>query len=273
MTGLLAVGSALLKTTQRVHDLPALELYVDEFGDRGFGAKSSAYFAMTGLIVPSEYAANMRVVASGLRNEIGTSKPLHWVEHFTPKPRHEARRQLAMEMIATLPGIQLVYVLAHKPSLVASNHMRSDGATFYNYTTKLLLERVAFAAKYWPGGERKVYARLGHVKGMTHTESVDQLEGAILHRRTAAPFANIVWPPQWFGQERWDGLQIADLCMGAFSTALRCTPGGRDDAQHLRTIAHLVRRGSGGQLFGYGIKVYGEETCLTGQHWWPTVFP
>jgi hypothetical protein len=248
--------------------LPPVELYVDEYGDRGFTEKSSEVFAMTAVMVPGENAPHMRVVAAGLRAEINTAKPLHWVDHFTPKPKHAARRQLAADMVASIPGLRVVYVVAHKETLIASQHLRSDQDAFYNYVTKLLLERVAFAARHWPGGRRKVLARLGHVRGMRHEDTVAYLEAARRYGKTKAPFEYIVWPPKWYGPDRWDGLQVADIYTGMLTCALRGAHDDMECARYLVAHRHQIRRGPLGQVLGYGIKLYGEAHYLTSRTWW-----
>lgn len=258
-------------TPGRIARLPLLEMYVDEYGDRGFTQRSSDVFAMTAVLVPLERAPHMRVVAAGLRAEINTTKPLHWVEHFTPKPKHAWRRALAADMLAAIPDLKVVYVVAHKASLIASEHLRSDQDAFYHYVTKLLLERAAFAAKYWPGGPRKVAARLGHIKGMRDQDAVEYLERVRAGGRTRAPLEHIVWPPKWYGPDRWDGLQIADLYTGMLTCAIRGAHDDHDCARYLVAHRRQIRTGPQGQLLGWGIKMFGSAAFLTDRVWWPSL--
>lgn len=248
--------------------LPKVEVYVDEHGDRGFTTKSSAVFAMTAVMVPAESAPHMRVVAKGLRGEINTTKPLHWVDHFTPKPKHAGRRRLAADMVATIPDVKVIYVVADKATLIASQHLRSDQDAFYNYMTKLLLERVAFAAQHWHGGSRLALVRLSAVRNMDHAESLDYLHAVRERGKTRAPFNFISWPPTWHGPDRYDGLQVADLYMGMFG----CAIGGSDSdaacGEHLMKHRLQIRRGPQGKVLGWGIKVYGEEGFITRRAWW-----
>lgn len=255
-------------TPAHLGGLPKVEVYVDEYGDRGFSTKSSGVFAMTAVMVPAESAPHMRVVASGLRNEINTPKPLHWVEHFTPKPKHAARRRLAADMVAAIPDVKVVYVIADKKTLIASEHLKHDQDAFYNYVTKLLLERVAYTAKYWPGGSRLALARLSSIKGTRDIDSISYLERVRDVRATNAPLQYLRWPPTWHGPERFDGLQIADLYMGMMGAALS---GAHDDplcAVHLLAHRAQIRRSPSGQLLGWGIKIYGDSSILTGRVWW-----
>ncbi|WP_353707655.1 DUF3800 domain-containing protein [Cellulosimicrobium sp. ES-005] len=256
-------------TPERYRRLPRVEAFVDEVGDRGFTTKSSDVFAMVAVMVPQERVPDMKVVVGGLRHAVNTSKPLHWVDHFTPKPKHAARRRLASQWIAKIPDVKVVYVVAHKATLIASQHLRADRDLFYNYMTKLLLERVAYQARYWPGGQRLAVARLSAVKNMDHIESVDYLNGARRYQHTRAPFENILWPPIWRGPDVFDGLQLADLYLGMLWCAIRGDHGDVDCAEMLLEHRHQLRRGPSGQVLGWGVKVFGDPAYLTKRIWWP----
>ena len=71
--------------------------------------------------------------------------------------------------------------------------------------TKLLLERVAYAALQWRGGPRLAIARLSSIKGTRDVDSIDYLERVRRVRATKAPLEQIRWPPSWHGPERYDG--------------------------------------------------------------------
>lgn len=261
-------GEDGFSTPPRLGRLPKVEVYVDELGDRGFTTRSSDVFAMVAVMVPAESAPHMRVVAAGLRAEINTPKPLHWVEHFTPKPKHAPRRRLAADMVAVIPGARVIYVIADKATLIASEHLKHDKDVFYNYVTKLLLERVAFAARHWAGGPRLAVARLSSIKGTRDVDSIEYLERVRRVGATKAPLEHIRWPPSWHGPERYVGLQIADLHMGMMGAALS---GPVDDARCAENLlAHRaqIRRGPAGRVLGWGIKVYGDPTTLTQRIWW-----
>ncbi|MBU4215278.1 MAG: DUF3800 domain-containing protein [Actinobacteria bacterium] len=259
------------RTPARIGSLDRVEVYVDEFGDRGFTTRSSPFFAMTAVMVPVESVPYMKVIAAGLRAQIRTDKPLHWVEHFTPKPKHAARRALAASLVAGIPGVTTIYVIADKATMIAGEHLRHDQDAFYNYVTKLLLERVAFAAKHWPRGPRLALARLSSIKGTRDVDSVEYLEAVRDRGRTDAPMEFIKWPPTWHGPERYDGLQIADIYMGMMGAALTGDDGDLGCATHLLTHRHQIRRGPAGQVIGWGIKVYGDPLVLTRRAWWPAL--
>lgn len=124
-----------------LYNLHEVEIYCDESGCRGFGPKATPWFGMCAVMIPHESVYQMRATVKGMQAVIGTSKPLHWTEHFSPKKRQERRETIA-QMLANIPGITLIYVIADKGTLRASNALKTDGALFYHYVMKLLLERV-----------------------------------------------------------------------------------------------------------------------------------
>ncbi|GAA1779131.1 MULTISPECIES: DUF3800 domain-containing protein [Actinomycetes] len=250
-----------------------MNVYVDETGDRGYGKQSSAFFAMTALIVPEEEDWNVRATAGGLRALIhqsrpqDVSRPLHWVDHF--KKKHPERRRNAARMLAVMPSAKVVHVIVPKDGTRQFAGM-TNGVRFYNYTTRLLLERVAYAAKGWEGGPRSAVVRLGAVKGMDHSDTLNYLtyvkQGFVA--TYGVPWSHIKWPPKWHGTE-WDGIQLADIHAGLLNAALSGSPNDDDCAENLLLCKHqLYRKTSGGSLLGYGVKVVGDPAYVTCRSWW-----
>lgn len=245
-----------------------VEVFCDETGDRGWTSQSSTWFGMCAVMVPQESVPQLRATVSGLRSEIGTDKPLHWIEHFK-KARHEQRRDMASNMVAAIPDVKVIYVVADKATMVASPELRSNGDLFYHWTMRLMLERVALALHEWEGGQRRGMVRLGAVKGMDHAESVEYLANV---RRKASPWSTpwelMHWPPRWVGTNEYDGVQAADLYLGMFRRAVE--RGGDDirEARHLLRHWHQVRSSARGRVMGYGVKVHGNPSFLTTRGWW-----
>ncbi|MCX5303176.1 DUF3800 domain-containing protein [Streptomyces sp. NBC_00160] len=253
--------------------LPRVDVYVDETGDRGFSKQSSAFFAMTALMVPQEDDWNVRVTAGGLRALIhrsrpqNVSKPLHWVDHF--KKKHPERRLYAARQLALMPSAKVVHVVAPKDDVRRYSGMK-DGVRFYNYTTRILLERVAWAAHGWDGGARSAVVRLGSVKGMDHSDTLGYLDWVRQGRceTWGVPWRHIKWPPKWHGTD-WDGIQLADIHAGLLNAALTGDPNDEACAENLLLCKHqLHRRAPGGTLLGVGVKVIGNSTFITGRAWW-----
>ncbi|WP_246421282.1 DUF3800 domain-containing protein [Nocardiopsis metallicus] len=256
-------AAALLGTAK--HERPLVHVFVDETGDRGFSTRSSPFFAMTALMVPHEAEASMRCVAGGLRYHLNTTKPLHWVEHF--KAKRWKRRQLAAEQLSSIPGARVVHVVVEKASVRSSAGMRKDSSLFYNYVTRLTLERVAYAAENWPSGPRFGSVRFGSVAGLDSAAALRYLT-RIYSSPSPVPWDCLKWPPVWRGTE-WDGIQLADIHAGILNSALT---GDVDDpacAAYLLEVRHQLQRSNHGQLFGYGLKVLGDPSYIRNRCWWP----
>lgn len=268
---LAAAMTSLPFSLARLGALPKLSVYVDETGDRGLAKNSSKFFAMTALAVPSEDDWTVRYAAGGLRHMIHSSRPdtntpLHWVDHFKAK-RPERRLRAAMAL-AQMPTAKVIHVIAPKDGIRAYPGL-ADGARFYNFTTRLLLERVAYAAKQWNGGPRLAVVRLGAVKGMDHNETVGYLDWVRQGRveNWGVPWEHIKWPPMWTGTD-WDGVQLADIHAGLLNVAL--TGDKEDDtcAENLLLCKHQLYRSPGGVLLGCGVKVIGNSNFVTTRTWW-----
>ncbi|GGN64142.1 hypothetical protein GCM10012285_65930 [Streptomyces kronopolitis] len=256
--------------------LPKLHVYVDETGDRGFSDRSQAqspFFAMTALVVPQEDEWTVTYTAGGLRALVHRSqpqqplKPIHWVEHF--KPKHPERRSWAAQALASIPTARVIHVIAHKATLNQDNEMRRDKGVFYNFTTRLLLERVAHLAREWPGGKRLAIVRLGQVKHMDHQDCVSYLDQVRSGNGETygVPWEHIKWPPTWENTMR-NGIQLADVHAGLLNSALSGHPQDTACAANLQKISHQLRRSARGELLGYGIKVIGDKRFVTDRAWW-----
>lgn len=109
--------------------------------------------------------------------------------------------------------------------------------------------------------------RLGTVKNQDHGASLSYLSDV----RISGKFSHLPWPVKWHGPDEYDGLQLADLAMGMFSTAFRGQDEDRRCAAHLVRQKNLIRRSPEGGCLGWGIEVYGDSTVLTDRAWWPSL--
>lgn len=254
-------------TPAQLGQLPKLRVYVDETGDRGLSPGSSPFFAMTALLVPEEDDWWVQHTASGLRGVINTTSPLHWVDHF--KAKRAERRLKAATVLAQMPSAKVIHVVVPK-SQIQNHHGLTDGARFYNYTTRLLLERVAYAAQQWAGGPRLAIVRLDSVKGMNHRETANYLnyvrQGGV--QTWGVPWQHIKWSPVWAGNS-WDGIQLADIHAGLLSVALTGAPDDPACAENLLLCKHQLYRSASGRLLGYGVKLIArDDTFVTDRCWW-----
>lgn len=253
---------------------PRLELYVDETGDRGMSHKASPYFALTGILVPGTSTDYLRTVINGLKLEFGLGKdnPLHWVDHLTPQRRD--RREMATRMLASVPDLTVIHIVANKASMTKDMGMAQSGAFFYNYMARLLLERALMHAASRPGGEHVLVARFGHVKGMIVQDSQDYLHSFKLGIRQS-PW-NIPWhlmqgKPKWHQTKDFVGIQAADICAGVLGCALDAEFDDEECALLLKQQSHQIRRSFSGLAMGYGFKALGDAQFLTSRSWWSAI--
>ncbi|MFJ7418010.1 hypothetical protein ACIQXD_05275 [Streptomyces uncialis] len=254
--------------------LPKLHVYVDECGDRGLGPRSSAFFAMTALMVPAEDDWTTRFTAGGLRALIHRSNPasvvpLHWADHF--KAKRPERRLRAAQALAAMPSARVVHAVV--PKWLARESLASplaDGGRFYSITARMLLEGVASASQAWAGGPRLAVVRLGAVRGMDHTDTVTYLSQVRSGRdgERDIPWQHIKWPPAWVGTD-WDGVQLADLNSGLLHTALAGRPQDDACAENLLLCKRQLHRSPAGDLLGHGVRVLGDRRFVTERCWWP----
>jgi hypothetical protein len=241
-----------------------LRAYADETGDRGMGSSSSPFFAFACLLVPEEDDLAMRAVVAGLRTRLQVPKgsSLHWNRHV----KTFSRRQHVTDQLLTLANIRVVYVVVDKSAIPASAMMRRDQAIFYNYAAGMILERVALAARDWPGGYRDAIVKFGHVKGFNHTSTVNYLG-----LRRSMPD----WVPwqrirsfQFDGMANWDGLQAADQYAGMLSAAMVPDPYGNYEANHFVRVCQTQLRRVGTTAWGRGFKFLGAAPTMHAYPWW-----
>lgn len=243
-----------------------LRAYIDETGDRGHSAKSSPFFAFAAVLVVDEDEAGLRTTMSRLRRDLGVpaGKALHWKDHV----KTHQRRQHVATQLATVPGLVITYVIVEKTAIPVGSGMYSDHELFYNYAAAMVMERLLLATRDWPGGQRDVLVRFGHVRGFRHVTTTQYFQ-----RKAAVP-SWIPWERlhgtvQFSDQSSWDGLQAADQYAGMLNVAVTADQFGGYEEAHLMRIRHQLRRDSQGRSRGWGFKVLGNEATFTSVPWWP----
>ena len=177
---------------------------------------------------------------------------------------------LAAEMISSIPRVKVIHVIAHKATLrVNATGLRGSQRTFYNFTTKLLLERVAYQAKSWPGGARFAIVRADAVKNVDHESTKNYLDYIKWCGDSKAPWEYIKWPPIW-RDSQYDGIQLADIYVGMLGNALDSDPEDVEQARPFLTYRHQLYRYRG-ECLGAGIKIIGSEEYVTNRKWWQEV--
>lgn len=228
---------------------------------------ASRFFSMAAIVVPDEHDAAMREVIRTIRRDLSVpaTKPLHWQEHV----KTYQRRQHVTELLKTIPGLVVNYIIFEKGSIPATAVLRVDHARFYNFVAGMTVERILLTAAHWPGGPREVNARFGHVRGFNHGETLNYLAS----KRSQA---NCSWL-------RWDlltslkfedagallGLQAADQYAGILNVAMTADRYGGYEPWHLLDIRQQIRRGPKGTALNYGFKPMVLGSTLNSYPWWP----
>ena len=242
--------------------LPRIIVGVDESGDRNSKEnRQSDFFTMTAFMVEEEFEDQARVILGGVKNLWRIQGQVHWVKHLQNKYR--GRREILVGMLARLPGVQVIHVIVDKPALGGGARMTHDQHVQYNYITKLLHERIAQAARAWPGGERIAQVYYGLVGGIEPEETNRYLNHCAYHRDSFdIPWGNLFWPSRWSATSSRDILQIADLYSGIIGTAVR-----DGDASWLEQTRLQIYRKANGWTLGYGLKIYPKLNSLSGTDW------
>lgn len=252
--------------------LPIVRVYLDETGDRGFGPKASPLFGFCAVIVPEEHDAALRFAIRRLRADFGVNNgPVHWVEHLRPK--HHDRRRHAGKVLATVPEVKLIFTLIDKAAVPATAEMRNDRVKTYNYASRLLFERIALAARDWPGGTRRAIVKVAHVRGHDHDVTLDYVINICpgTYSQITIPWHLVTSNIDVAGTAAYDGLQAADMYAGMFNAATVADKFGNCSPEYLLDCAHQLRRGQNGRVLTYGIKVLGDPSVVTAQPWWSQV--
>ncbi len=196
--------------------------------------------------------------------KIPPTKALHWNEHAKTYPR----RQRASSVLSAVPGVMVIYVIVEKSAIPAGSGLHTDHAIFYNYAAGMVMERILFAARDWPGGSRDAVVRFGHVRHFDHTKTTSyfQLKAAA---PGSAPWNRLHGAVSFDDQSQWDGLQAADQYAGMLNVAVRPDEFGGYEEIHLVRVRHQIRRSPSGQAWGWGFKVLGTKATFTSLPWWP----
>lgn len=247
---------------------PLLRVYVDETGDRGHTGKSSPFFAFAAVTIGDEDEAAMRAAMSRLRRDLGvpTGKALHWKDHV----KTHSRRQHVASVLSQVPHLMVVYVVVEKAAIPAGSGLRTDHVIFYNYAAGMIMERLLLAARDWPGGQRNVLVRFGHVRGFDHTTTTSYFRRKRALGPSWVPWERLQGSVRFEDQARWDGLQAADQYAGMLNAAITADPFGGYEEAHLMRVRHQIRKDGTGNSWGWGFKVLGNEATFTSLPWWPS---
>ena len=242
-------------------------MYVDESGDEGFAFKgpragSSHWFVLSAVVTAKHLDLETVKLVDQVRRNLGYKpcKPLHF-----RKMKHEHRLPFVACIAAA--RIRTVTILIHKPS-IAEPEKFAERNRLYNYTTRLLLERVSWLCRdnriARDPGDGSAEVIFSNRSGTSYTEMKAYFD--LLKQQSAVARVNIEWSVikseqvKAINHDSLMGLQIADAVASSFYYAVQLNPYGFNEpryAQMLKPVVYHHRR----QAIGYGLKFWPAETA------------
>lgn len=238
---------------------PLWHAYVDECGDRGWKLRplqptpsnnkgSSGLFAATAVLVPDGAQTSILTAWDQAAQDIGrpSGTPLHWVN-----VRSHGQRRHLIRTIADQTDIHTISVILCKHHLPPASGLRS-AEYLYNWTLRLLLERVSWFAKDRGASTTLTFAQ---IKGVTPI-----VINTYLTRLQAMP-TNIEWshlrtPPRIDTPANRRMLQVADAASGAVYAAFEPDEYGQTEQGYLVAMKPRIwHRYSSHPLSKSGIKL------------------
>lgn len=248
--------------------------YIDESGDRGWKQKpantplgvragSSRTFTMTAVIIPAgkQQAALLRW--DDAATEVTSGRYVHWSNVKAPG----ARRHL-LSVVGEMP-VATISIVMCKWHLLKMSNMLTNPGYLYNWTARLLVERISQFGQANGGTVQMTFAQ---VKG-----HAPRLVTAYLEKLRSGP-TDVNHPLYWANLERWPAfstprkrrmLQISDVVSGAVFTAFESDEWGYTDQTYLKMVKPLMWCRPVRRLYEEGLKVgpWPHEGCAA-EHTW-----
>lgn len=250
--------------------------YIDESGDDGIRkvrpvapVGATEWFVLSAFVIEKKHEPNVLPWTKGIL----TSMKAHQRRDLHFNKLSPERRRQACEGLAALPGRCFV-VVSHKPTMHGYRNPRAElhapliGAKnyFYNWMTRLLLERVTAHCYSHSMRQHKrpltVRLEFSSRGGMAYGYLIAYLDKLRLQSHTDSlyiPTGDIAWPvidmteiaAYHHGQRA--GVQLADVVAGAFYQALGERDGPPGDCAYAKLLQpRLAMRDD--VCWGYGLK-------------------
>jgi hypothetical protein len=239
--------------------LPLWHAYVDECGDRGWKLRpekptpatdrgASGIFGATVVLVPDGAQSAILTAWEAAGVDIGRppGTPIHWVN----VKGHSQRRHLAQTLGARndLKTISVVLCKRHLPNAGAIR----NAEYLYNWTLRLLLERISWFAKD-RGAE--VTLTFAQIKGIAPT-IINAYLTLLKGRSTNIEWRHVRLPAKVDTPANRAMLQLADTASGAVYQAFEPDEFGSTEQVYLSDMKPVIwRRHPGGSLAGRGLKL------------------
>lgn len=214
-----------------------LYAYIDETGDLGANYHkpgTSRYFGMACLLMTDAGEAAVRQLAMSLKSQfkIPNNINLSWKKHA----RSHERRKYISQRLATLEGVQVIYVFTDKKA-VAESYV-NDRGHLYNYVADKMFKNILDAAEHWDQTQKDLKVRFSHVKGLDHQATT---EPYLLKGMQDLSSFNGLSELKWVDARSYKESDIADLFAGCLHAALKRDEYGNTEGSYLQNIWHLVR--------------------------------
>lgn len=227
---------------------------------------SSSYFAFSAVICRDANVPLLEGALDLLASEM--NRPPGHVLHWSRNIKDHADRKLAAKKVASLP-VRLIYVIVPKASLRDDSLLAQSSEAYYNFAARLLLERIGlFTSRVQSGTTAQSVCKVtfGQVKGFNPTVLRDYI--AKLRRTSGDRCWRYLTPTiDVAGAAQVRSLQWADITAGALDSAVKPDRYGSFEPSYWLPLVPLIDRHDG-KLLNMGLKVLGDERCLTGLPWW-----
>lgn len=237
-------------------------VYIDEAGDRGISAKSSAHFVATAIAIRDVDEQRARAELDGLRLSLGRQpeQVLHF-QRFTHSQRLKAAQDLTASCVDSIFNVILCKRGFSQPPPGDIRHITNPDV-MYLWAIRLLLERVSWHLDAQEGD--RAIVTFGHVRRFKvqklhdYRQALQRVETAVRwsafegHRfRTGTP-------------EKVHLLQFADTAASALFRAVEPDEYGNCERRYLLELRPKLYRRESGNVTSYGLKVFPSTECADG---------
>lgn len=241
---------------------------VDESGDRGIAAGSSAHFVTSAIIVADGDTGQARQALDQLRLDLGrhSGHVLHF-RNLNHSQKVKATQDIAGFPIAAIACSIVCKRTLGQPTSAGNMAYISRPDPMYLWALRLLLERISWYARDNGGAEAIV--TFAHVRRF----KVQKLHD---YRQALRQSQTEIWWPAFDGHPfrvsdhgATELLQLADISASALFKAIEPDTLGIAENRYLRNLSPKLYRRGGGALTSYGLKVFPASEANSGGslHW------
>jgi len=238
-------------------------IYIDEAGDRGISARSSAHFVVSAVIVRDDRDRDARDELTTLRIAMGRQpgQVLHF-QKFSHSQRLKAVQDLAASSVDAVASVVLCKRGFDQPNPAGAMAYITNPDPMYLWAVRLVLERASWFIRDNGGG--KAVVTFAHVRRF-QTQKLHDYRQALESNDTSIDWAAFAGHPFKINSpDRVEMLQVADTAASALFRAVEPDEFGNVERRYLEELApKLYRRGTAA-VTSYGLKVFPSSHCADG---------